>query len=86
MTLKKYTYNTIRRNFVNYIICRFIDYNQLYIVYIGPGCSSVGYGATQEIGPFLVDTKENGLTFNPYAWNKGKYLLFSDIIYVNENE
>ncbi|GFP98262.1 serine carboxypeptidase-like 31 [Phtheirospermum japonicum] len=22
----------------------------------GPGCSSVGYGATQEIGPFLVDT------------------------------
>ncbi|KAL4202074.1 hypothetical protein AMTRI_Chr02g261930 [Amborella trichopoda] len=23
----------------------------------GPGCSSVGYGATQEIGPFLVDSK-----------------------------
>ncbi|KAL0651200.1 hypothetical protein Bca4012_093891 [Brassica carinata] len=38
----------------------------------GPGCSSVGYGATQEIGPFLVDTKENGLTFNPYAWNKAR--------------
>ncbi|KAH0877170.1 hypothetical protein HID58_064564 [Brassica napus] len=36
----------------------------------GPGCSSVGYGATQEIGPFLVDANENGLKFNPYAWNK----------------
>ncbi|CAN7035806.1 unnamed protein product [Brassica rapa subsp. trilocularis] len=42
----------------------------------GPGCSSVGYGATQEIGPFLVDTKENGLTFNPYAWNKEANMLF----------
>ncbi|CAN8311970.1 unnamed protein product [Cochlearia groenlandica] len=42
----------------------------------GPGCSSVGYGATQEIGPFLVDTNENGLKFNPYAWNKEANMLF----------
>ena len=48
-----------------------LDFNHLCIVYIGPGCSSVGYGATQEIGPFLVDANENGLKFNPYAWNKG---------------
>ncbi|KAG7653867.1 Peptidase S10 serine carboxypeptidase [Arabidopsis suecica] len=42
----------------------------------GPGCSSVGYGATQEIGPFLVDTNGNGLNFNPYAWNKEANMLF----------
>ena len=37
----------------------------------GPGCSSVGYGATQEIGPFIVDTDGHGLKFNPYSWNRG---------------
>jgi len=31
----------------------------------------VGYGATQEIGPFLVDTNDNGLKFNNFSWNKG---------------
>jgi serine carboxypeptidase-like clade 2 len=36
----------------------------------------VGYGATQEIGPFLVDTNGNGLNFNPYAWNKEANMLF----------
>lgn len=49
----------------------------MYVV-IGPGCSSVGYGATQEIGPFLVDNKGNSLTLNPYAWNHGipKYFRY----------
>ncbi|CAA7029672.1 unnamed protein product [Microthlaspi erraticum] len=42
----------------------------------GPGCSSVGYGATQEIGPFLVDNKGTSLTFNPYAWNHEANMLF----------
>ncbi|ESQ29339.1 hypothetical protein EUTSA_v10023955mg [Eutrema salsugineum] len=42
----------------------------------GPGCSSVGYGATQEIGPFLVDNKGNSIKFNPYAWNKEANMLF----------
>ena len=50
---------------------QYLEFDRLYTVYIGPGCSSVGYGATQEIGPFLVDANENGLKFNPYAWNKG---------------
>ncbi|MED6189185.1 Serine carboxypeptidase-like 32 [Stylosanthes scabra] len=42
----------------------------------GPGCSSVGYGATQEIGPFLVDTDGKALKFNNYSWNKEANMLF----------
>ena len=39
--------------------------------FTGLGCSSVGYGATQDIGPFLVDTDGRGLKFNNFSWNKG---------------
>ncbi|XP_077243233.1 serine carboxypeptidase-like 32 [Tasmannia lanceolata] len=42
----------------------------------GPGCSSVGYGATQEIGPFIIDSGEGGLKFNPYSWNREANMLF----------
>eukprot|EP00258_Populus_trichocarpa_P040174 XP_024456193.1 serine carboxypeptidase-like 34 [Populus trichocarpa] len=36
----------------------------------GPGCSSVGFGEAQELGPFLV--KEGpSIVFNNYTWNKG---------------
>ncbi|CAI9087528.1 OLC1v1021612C4 [Oldenlandia corymbosa var. corymbosa] len=42
----------------------------------GPGCSSVGYGATQEIGPFLVDKGGKSLKYNPYAWNSEANMLF----------
>ncbi|KAE7995616.1 hypothetical protein FH972_000392 [Carpinus fangiana] len=42
----------------------------------GPGCSSVGYGATQEIGPFIVDTNGTGLKYNPYSWNTRANMLF----------
>ncbi|KAH7533771.1 hypothetical protein FEM48_Zijuj04G0167200 [Ziziphus jujuba var. spinosa] len=34
----------------------------------GPGCFSMGYGATQEIGPFLV-TDSDGIQFNSFSWN-----------------
>ncbi|XP_059659358.1 serine carboxypeptidase-like 31 [Cornus florida] len=42
----------------------------------GPGCSSVGYGATQEIGPFIIDTDGHALKVNPYAWNREANMLF----------
>lgn len=42
----------------------------------GPGCSSVGYGATQEIGPFLVDTKGYGVKLNNFSWNREANMLF----------
>ncbi|BAT73769.1 hypothetical protein VIGAN_01130000 [Vigna angularis var. angularis] len=42
----------------------------------GPGCSSVGYGATQEIGPFLVDSDGHGLKFNNFSWNREASMLF----------
>ncbi|CAN6235682.1 unnamed protein product [Urochloa humidicola] len=42
----------------------------------GPGCSSVAYGAAQELGPFLVRGYGANLTRNAYAWNKAANLLF----------
>ncbi|KAJ8432479.1 hypothetical protein Cgig2_012697 [Carnegiea gigantea] len=42
----------------------------------GLGCSSVGYGATQEIGPFLGDSNDRELKFNPFSWNKEVKMLF----------
>jgi len=37
----------------------------------GPGCSSFGIGAFQEIGPFRVDTDGKTLCNFKYAWNTG---------------
>ncbi|KAJ4849669.1 Serine carboxypeptidase-like 31 [Turnera subulata] len=42
----------------------------------GPGCSSVGYGATQEIGPFIVDSNGHGVKYNPFSWNREANMLF----------
>ena len=36
----------------------------------GPGCSSVAYGAAEEIGPFRIRPDGKTLYSNPYAWNK----------------
>ncbi|KAF9624073.1 hypothetical protein IFM89_007771 [Coptis chinensis] len=43
----------------------------------GPGCSSVGFGEAQELGPFLV-RKDSVIKFNNYTWNRAANLLFLD--------
>ncbi|XP_071722918.1 serine carboxypeptidase-like 45 [Rutidosis leptorrhynchoides] len=40
----------------------------------GPGCSSVGYGAFIEHGPFKV--KGGGLINNDYSWNRAANILY----------
>ncbi|TVU09868.1 hypothetical protein EJB05_43365, partial [Eragrostis curvula] len=48
----------------------------------GPGCSSFGYGAMQELGPFRVNSDSKTLSRNKNAWNNDQrtaddaYLFF----------
>ncbi|CAF2102626.1 BnaA05g29730D [Brassica napus] len=42
----------------------------------GPGCSSVAYGAAEEVGPFRVGSDGKTLHNKLYAWNKLANLLF----------
>jgi serine carboxypeptidase-like clade 2 len=42
----------------------------------GPGCSSVGYGAALELGPFLVEKDTPHLRLNKFSWNKVANILF----------
>ncbi|CAI9769737.1 unnamed protein product [Fraxinus pennsylvanica] len=42
----------------------------------GPGCSSLGYGAMQEIGPFRVHSDGKTLYKNKLAWNHAANVLF----------
>lgn len=42
----------------------------------GPGCSSIAYGAMQEIGPFRIFPNASGLFRSEYSWNKVANILF----------
>jgi len=42
----------------------------------GPGCSSLAYGAMQELGPFRVLSDGKTLFTNEFAWNKAANVLF----------
>ncbi|KAL6655438.1 hypothetical protein ACP70R_006264 [Stipagrostis hirtigluma subsp. patula] len=42
----------------------------------GPGVSSLGYGAMQEIGPFRVNNDYKTLSRNKHAWNNAANVLF----------
>ncbi|KAE8687661.1 Serine carboxypeptidase 24 [Hibiscus syriacus] len=42
----------------------------------GPGCSSVAYGASEEIGPFRINKTGSSLCLNKYSWNTEANILF----------
>ncbi|KAG2563566.1 hypothetical protein PVAP13_8KG327004 [Panicum virgatum] len=42
----------------------------------GPGCSSIGSGALEELGALRVHTDGQTLLLNEYAWNKAANVLF----------
>ncbi|XP_010273066.2 PREDICTED: serine carboxypeptidase-like 26 [Nelumbo nucifera] len=42
----------------------------------GTGCSSMAYGAAEEMWPFRIHPERKTLFFNPYAWNNPAKMLF----------
>ncbi|XP_037419055.1 serine carboxypeptidase 1-like [Triticum dicoccoides] len=42
----------------------------------GPGCSSLGFGAMRELGPFRVNRDNQTLSRNKHAWNNEANIIF----------
>ncbi|KAJ9162956.1 hypothetical protein P3X46_022686 [Hevea brasiliensis] len=55
-----------------------IPYKKPLVLWLngGPGCSSVAYGASEEIGPFRIDRTGSSLYLNKYSWNTEANILF----------
>ncbi|KAM7259927.1 hypothetical protein ACFE04_015668 [Oxalis oulophora] len=49
----------------------------------GPGCSSFGNGAMNELGPFRVNGDGKTLYHNEYSWNNGELNLYMELILRN---
>lgn len=47
-------------------------FEHLCLMYLGPGCSSIGGGAFTELGPFFPTGDGRSLRVNSKSWNKGK--------------
>ena len=45
----------------------------------GPGCSSVAYGASEEIGPFRINKTASSLYLNKYSWNRGTLYIINHL-------
>ena len=43
----------------------------------GPGCSSVAYGASEELGAFRIRPDGATLFLNRYRWNRGMYAWYA---------
>ncbi|KAL3824664.1 hypothetical protein ACJIZ3_020693 [Penstemon smallii] len=56
----------------------FEHYAGYVTLFAGPGCSSIGYGLAEEIGPFHVEKDGKTLYLNPYSWTKAANILFLD--------
>jgi serine carboxypeptidase-like clade II len=54
-----------------FLLINFVK-SMLIVFHPGPGCSSVAYGASEEIGPFRIKPNGTGLYLNKYSWNRGK--------------
>lgn len=54
----------------------FYVFYELWVCSAGPGCSSIGYGAASELGPFRVVENGTSLRFNQYSWVQGFFCSF----------
>lgn len=71
-----YIYDCQQSKTTNIIKLKINNSNLVLLLLLpGPGCSSVGYGAAQELGPFIVQKKDR-LALNKFSLNKGKLIKF----------
>ena len=61
--------------FKELIIVYLITFKENAWMFSGLGCSSIGYGEAEELGPFFPqDSSQPKLKLNPYSWNNGWWI------------